>query len=683
MTNPLLAITHAPNFSAIKPEHIEPAISQLIADNLASLEKLLAQTEYTWECLIEPIEHNEDKLSRAWSAVSHLHAVMNQDALRDAYNACLPKLTAYATQLGQNKKLYEAYKSIQQSQAYTKFSTAKKKSLDNDILDFELSGVHLDEDKKQQYKELSEQLSQLTTQFEQNLMDATDNWEHLVVNVDDLRGVPEWAISQAKQKAQSKEMTGYLLGIDFPTYYAVVTYCENRELRELLYTAYCTRASDVGPQAGKWDNSSVMVDIIKKRHALAQLLGYGCYAERSLVKKMAVATQDVLAFLYDLVKRSRPQAKEEFATLRQYVTETFGVSLLAPWDLSFYAEKYQQQKLQVDQEAYRAYFPIDKVLKGLFEICQRLYDIRVEAITDRDVWHKDVRVFALYDEHNNLRAECYLDLYAREKKRGGAWMDECRTRHRCEDHQVQIPIAYITCNFAPASENNPALLSHDEVLTLFHEMGHGLHHMLTTINISGVSGINGVAWDAVELPSQFFENWCWQKEGLNLISGHYKTNETLPDVMLKNLLAAKNYNSAMAMLRQLEFALFDFRLYSEIDEGVDNLDVTHIQKVLDDVRKAVAVVPVATFNRFQHGFSHIFAGGYAAGYYSYKWAEVLAADAFAKFEEQGIFDKATGHAFLNCILEKGGSEDALDLFKAFRGREPNVDALLRHSGIKS
>lgn len=503
-------------------------------------------------------------------------------------------------------------------------------------------------------------------------------WTKLVTDEAGLAGMPESALAAAKAQAEAKELEGYLLTLDIPSYLPVMTYCDNQALREEMYRAYSTRASDQGPNAGKWDNSKVMEEILALRHELAQLLGFENYAFKSLATKMAENPQQVLDFLTDLAKRARPQGEKELEQLRAFAKAEFGVDELQPWDIAYYSEKQKQHLYSISDEQLRPYFPEYKAVNGLFEVVKRIYGITAKERKDVDVWHPDIRFFELYDENNELRGSFYLDLYARENKRGGAWMDDCVGQMRKADGSLQKPVAYLTCNFNRPVNGKPALFTHDEVITLFHEFGHGLHHMLTRIETAGVSGISGVPWDAVELPSQFMENWCWEPEALAFISGHYETGEPLPKELLDKMLAAKNYQAALFILRQLEFGLFDFRLHAEFrpDQGAKILET------LAEIKKLVAVVPSPSWGRFPHAFSHIFAGGYAAGYYSYLWADVLAADAFSRFEEEGIFNRETGQSFLDNILSRGGSEEPMDLFKRFRGREPQLDAMLEHYGIK-
>ena len=678
MSNPLLNMSGLPPFARIKPEHVEPAIDTLLTENRRRVEQLLSGTrEYTWDNLVQPLEDMDDRLSRVWSPVSHMNSVVNSDALREAYNACLPKLSEYGTEMGQNVALYQAYKTIKDSKDFDSLDSAQQKVIDNALRDFHLSGVDLTEDKKARFKEIRQQLSQLTTKFEENVLDATQGWTRLIEDESRLAGLPESAQAMARQAAVQKELDGWLFTLDFPSYFAVMSYADDRELRSEMHQAYVTRASDQGPNAGKWDNSQVMEEILALRHELAQLLGYQSYAERSLVTKMADTPQRVLGFLHDLAKRSKADANRELQELEEFARAEHNVKSLEPWDIGYYSEKLRQHTYAISQEELKPYFPETSVIHGMFEVVKRLYGITIKQVDGTETWHPDVRFYEIRDEQEKLRGEFYLDLYARENKRGGAWMDDCIGRKRNADQTVQTPVAYLTCNLTPPIGDDPAMFTHDEVITLFHEFGHGLHHMLTCVDHVAVSGINGVAWDAVELPSQFMENWCWEKEALDVIASHYKTVEKLPDELYNKMYAAKNFQAGMQMVRQLEFAMFDFRLHHEYEPAKG----AHIQRTLDEVRQEVAVIKPAAYNRFQHGFTHIFAGGYAAGYYSYKWAEVLSADAFSLFEEQGIFNHQTGLKFLHAVLEQGGTREPMELFVEFRGREPQIDALLRHNGI--
>jgi len=677
MPNPLLEQHTLPPFSAIAPEHVEPAITQLIERNKQSIDDLLASNEiYTWDNLLQPIEELEDELSRAWSPVSHLNSVRNSDALREAYNACLPLLSEYGTWMGQHARLCAAYQQIADSKQFATLDAAKRKAIEHALRDFRLAGVSLPPSEKSKYGELRQRLSKLGSSFGENVLDATNAWSRQV-DREELEGLPETALANAKQAAELAGKGDYLINLEFPSFSPVLNYCHNRELREEIYTANCTRASDQGPHAGQWDNTALIQETLALRQELAQVLGFENYAELSLATKMADSTDSVVEFLQQLAEKSQPQAEAEWNELAEFARKDNALSSLQAWDVSYYSEKLRQNRYQVSQEDIRPYLPVNRVLTGLFEVVHRLYGIDVREVESFDSYDPSVKLFELLSGEEVI-ARFYLDLFARAHKRGGAWMDNCRVRRQTLEG-LQIPVAYLVCNFTPPVGNKPALLSHTELTTLFHEFGHGLHHMLTRQTVAAVSGINGVAWDAVELPSQFLENWCWEKEALSFISGHHETGEPLPEELLDKLLAARNFQSGMAMVRQLEFALFDFRLHREWGSGSFN----SAQALLDEVRKQVAVTTTPEFNRFQNSFSHIFAGGYAAGYYSYKWAEVLSADAFSRFEEEGIFNPQTGADFKTGILEAGSSKEPMELFVAFRGREPSVAPLLRHSGIST
>ncbi|PXZ03347.1 oligopeptidase A [Gilliamella apicola] len=674
MTNPLLSNSPLPRFSQIKPEHVLPAIKETLNNCRKTIESVLEQhSEFTWDNLIQPLDEMDEKFSRAWSPVSHLNSVKNSPELREAYEACLPLLSEYSTWVGQHKPLYQAYKQLKDSKHYENLSKAQKKVIDNALRDFELSGIGLSEDKQKRYGEIVAKLSELSSQYSNNVLDATMGWSKLISNVEDLAGMPESALTAAKEQAKAKDQEGWLLTLDIPSYLPVMTYCDNRDLRFELYQAYNTRASDQGPDAGKWDNTEIIKQILSLRAELAQLLGFTTYADKSLATKMAETTTQVTEFLNDLARKAKPQGEKELADLKRYAYEYFGASDIKPWDIAYYSEKQKQHLYTINDEELRPYFPEQRVVNGLFAVVQRIFGITAKQRHDVEVWAPEVKFYDLYDATGELKGSFYLDLYAREHKRGGAWMDDCIGRMRFADGHIQKPVAYLTCNFNRPIGDKPALFTHNEVTTLFHEFGHGLHHMLTEIDVSSVAGINGVPWDAVELPSQFLENWCWQPEALEFISGHYQTGEPLPQQMLEKMLDAKNFQAALFILRQLEFGLFDFKLHSD--------KTSDILETLKQVRQQVAVVPTVDWGRFPHAFSHIFAGGYAAGYYSYLWAEVLSADAFSRFEEDGIFNQNTGNAFLDNILSQGGSDEPMTLFKNFRGREPQLEALLRHYGI--
>ncbi|MEZ8412361.1 oligopeptidase A [Vibrio splendidus] len=680
MSNPLLTFTDLPPFSQIKPEHVKPAVEQVIEECRNKIEQVLeGNTSPSWDNLVAPIEEVDDRLGRIWSPVSHMNSVMNSDELRDAYESCLPVLSEYGTWVGQHKGLFEAYKVIKASEAFSALNQAQQKTITDALRDFELSGIGLPADEQHRYGEISKRQSELGSQFSNNVLDATMGWSKQITDVAELAGMPESALAAAQAAAEAKEQEGYLLTLDIPSYLPVMTYCDNQELRKELYEAYVTRASDRGPNAGKWDNTEIITEQLKLRHEIARMLGFSTYSEKSLSTKMAETPDQVLGFLNDLAVKAKPQGEREVEELRQFAEKEFGVSELNLWDIAYYSEKQKQNLFEISDEELRPYFPESNAVSGLFEVLNRVFGMSVTEREGVDTWHDSVRFFDIFDATGTLRGSFYLDLYAREHKRGGAWMDDCRGRRITQSGELQTPVAYLTCNFNRPVGDKPALFTHDEVVTLFHEFGHGIHHMLTQVDAGAVSGINGVPWDAVELPSQFLENWCWEEEALSFISGHFETGEALPKEMLEKMLAAKNFQSAMFILRQLELGLFDFTLHTEYDPEVG----ARVLETLADVKSKVSVLPSLDWNRFSHSFGHIFAGGYSAGYYSYLWAEVLSADAFSAFEEEGIFNTETGNRFLNNILEMGGSEEPMELFKRFRGREPQIDAMLRHAGIQA
>ena len=674
-TNPLLSHADLPAFSDIKPEQVTPALDQVLQTNRQWLEQTLANnTGFTWNNLVTPLNEAGNRLERMWSPVSHMNAVVNTDELRKAYNANLPKLSDYHTEIGQNEVLYNAIKSIRETEQG--LNAAQLKDLDDSLLSFKLSGIGLPAEQKARFKDLNQQLSQLNSKFSDNVLDATNAWSKHITDVQDLEGLPESALEMAAQTAQQRGLDGWVITLHFPSYIAVMTYANNRQLREELYQAYTTRASELGANP-EWDNTQVMQDILQLRREEAQLLGYATYADLSLATKMAENPQAVLSFLEDLAQRSKPFAEQEFAEIQAFAREHYGLEQVKVWDVPYISEKIKQARFDFSEEDLKPYFPADCVIEGLFSLVQQLFGIHIQQVTEGvDLWHSDVRFYHVYDKQGQLQAKFYLDLYARQHKRGGAWMsDFCGRFQRAEG--LQIPVAFMTCNSAAPVGDKPALFTHDEVVTLFHEFGHGLHHMLTQVDYPDIAGINGVEWDAVELPSQFMENWCWERSVLNRISGHWQTGEPIPDDLYNKMQAARHFQTAMATVRQLEFAIFDMRLHMDTQAA----EAGRAQALLNEVRQQVAVVPYPAFNRMANTFTHVFAGGYAAGYYSYKWAEVLSADAFARFEEEGLFDAGVGEAFLQEVLQVGGSRPAMESFIAFRGRKPQVDALLRHSGL--
>lgn len=690
MNNPLInlgdvsQLNQLADFNLIQAEHFLPALEARLADYKQLLAQCLKEDLITWESFYLPLEAAEDKLELTWRAINHLNNVANTEAIRTAYQACLPKMTEFSSWLGQHKGLYAATRQLQ-SQSKN-LSQAQQQSLENSLLSFRLAGISLPEKEQAEFAANQQRLAELSNQFSNNVLDATQAFTKLITDEKDLAGLPATALASAKQTAEAKGKTGWLFTLDFPSYLPLMTYAENRQLRQEVYLAFVTRASELGLQADKLDNSQQMEEIMQLRLIQAQLLGYKNYSELSLARKMATSTDEVMNFLQELAEKAYPQAQAEMQELADFAKQEAAgqesLEKLEAWDIAFYSEKLRQQKFNLSQEEVRPWFPAPQVISGLFKLTQQLFDVEITQQADFPSWNEQVTYYQV-SYQGEVISGFYLDLYAREGKRGGAWMAEAKNR-RITDQGTQLPIAFLNCNFTPPVGDEPSLLTHTEVLTLLHEFGHGLHHLLTQVDVSAVAGINGVAWDAVELPSQFMENFAWQAEGLAHLASHIETGEPLPAEMLDKLLAAKNFQAAMALVRQLEFALFDFKLHLSTEAP----NAAKIQQLLDEVRQQVSVVPLAEENRFQHAFSHIFAGGYAAGYYSYKWAEVLSADAFAAFEEanasgQSLINSAMGEKFKQAILAKGGSQPAMDLFVEFRGRKPSLDALLRHSGISA
>jgi oligopeptidase A len=670
MTNPLLSDQPLPAFGAIEAEHVEPAVRGLLDENRAAIAALLDAGADGWDSLVVPIERMHHRLARAWSPVGHLNGVMNGEALRAAYNACLPLLTAYHTELGQNERLWAAYQRVA-DRSGASLAPEQRKVVENSLRDFRLAGVSLPPERKQRFGAVMERLAIAQAKFDENVLDATHAWSRHVTDSAELEGLPANAIERAREAATAAGQDGWLLSLDAPTYQAVLSHAVSEPLRREFYEAWVTRASDRGPHAGQWDNGPLMAEILALRHEAASLVGFANFAEYSLATKMARDPAEVIEFLLELARVGKPAAEREFAEL-----ERFAGRALASWDVAFFSERLRKERLQVSEEALRPYFPLPRVLAGLFTVVHRLYGVRIVANPSVETYHPDVRYFEVLDRDDTPRGGFFLDLYARPKKRGGAWMDECVGRIRLEG-STALPIAYLVCNFSPPSGNQPVLLTHYEVLTLFHEFGHGLHHMLTRVDVPSVAGINGVPWDAVELPSQFMENFAWRDEVLPLVSAHVETGEPLPHEMLARLQASRSFQAGMQTVRQLEFALFDFRLHAEYRPDQPQ----RIAETLAEVRDTVSVLRPPEFNRFPHSFQHVFSGGYAAGYYSYKWAEVLSADAFGAFEEHGVFDQGTARRFLASILERGGSRDAMEAFVEFRGRKPRIEPLLRQMGL--
>ncbi|MBO9661760.1 M3 family metallopeptidase [Dokdonella sp.] len=677
--NPLLAAHGLPRFSAIRPEHVEPAIDALLADYRTRIDALLASDaprDFAGVVLLG--EELEDRLNRAWAPVSHLHGVADSEALRKAYAAAQEKIVEHASELGQNRALYAAVKAVDDAPATKGLPRAARTLVEHELRDFKLAGVALEEPARSRFREIENELARLATEFEEAVLDATDAWSETLSDEAQLAGIPASGRAVLRAYAEEKQQDGWRVTLKQPSVQAVLTYADDRALRERVYTAYQTRASDQGPTAGTFDNSARIEKILALRHEAAQLLGFRDASEESLTTNMAPSPETVFAFLYDLAARAKPVAMRELAELRAFAADELGIADLQPWDVGYAAEKLREKKYALNEEELKPYFALDAVLDGFFEIVRRVFGVSLRVREDVDVWHPDVRYYDLLDATGRVFAGAYVDLYARSGKRGGAWMDVCVNRFvRADDGGTQLPVAFLTCNFAPPTRETPSLLTHDDVLTLFHEFGHGLHHLLTEVDYPGVAGISGVEWDAVELPSQFMENFGWQREALDLFARHWQTGEKLPDELFARMQAARHFQAGMFLVRQLEFGLFDFRIHREFDpaRGARALEI------LREVREEVAVIRPPEWQRFPHAFTHIFAGGYAAGYYSYLWAEVLSADAFERFEQAGVFDRATGEAYRKSILAVGGSRPALESFVEFRGREPKPDALLRSYGL--
>ncbi len=671
-TNPLLDFSGLPRFDAIQPEHIAPAIDALLAEAEAAVTTAETVTPLTWATFADPLDDATERLWRAWGQVGHLQAVVNTPALREAYNANLPKVTRFGSALGQNLALYQQYRALAAAPEAAQYDPARRKVLENALRDFRLGGAELDDAGKARYRAIREELSALSATFSQNVLDATDAWSLHVEDRAELAGLPDDVIAAARTAAEKDGLNGWKLTLQMPCYIPVQTYAEHRPLREALYRANAVRASEFGDAA--LDNSDNIDRVLALRAELAALLGFANYAEYSIATKMAEDAPQVLGFLRDLAARAKPYAQRDRAELEAFARDELGLTALDAWDLAFAAEKLKQARYSYSEQDMKQYFTEPKVLDGLFSVIRSLYGLEVQP-DSAPVWHPDVRFFRVVDAQGALVGQFYLDLYAREGKRGGAWMDDCRNRRETAAG-VQTPLVYLVCNFGKGAAGQPATFSHSDVTTLFHEMGHGLHQLLTRIGELGVAGINGVEWDAVELPSQFMENFCWEWERVQAMTAHVTTGEPLPRALFDRMLAARNFQSGMFTVRQLEFALFDMQLHSDFDPTQDS-----VQALLERVRDEVAVNRPPAWNRFPNQFSHIFAGGYAAGYYSYKWAEVLSADAYAAFEEAPDKVTETGQRFRDEVLSRGGSRSAAENFAAFRGRAPTVDALLRHNGM--
>lgn len=677
--NPLLQFGTMPNFADFRPTHLKPAIDYLMAYQKEVVQFVSGQDTITWENFYLPLQTAQNKLDRAWHVASHLSSVKDSDALRDAYDQSEAALTEHSTWLGMYRPLYDGFVKLKNSGDYANYSQAQKQAIDNALRDFKLSGIDLPADKAQRFKTINTKLSELTTQFDKNMLDAVDGFELIVTDKTKLAGLSEMALEQAAKSAKDKGKKGYRFTLNYPSYSAVMTYADDRNLRKQMYEAYTTQASDKGPNAKKWDNTPVINEILALRYELAQLLGFNTYADYALVTRMAKSPAIVTGFLNKLLAHARPKGKTELDTLKTY-GKKLGIDDFQPWDFSYLSEKQRNERYSIDDEMIREYFVEDKVLAGLFDIAHQLFGITIKEQNDRQkatakVWHPDVRVFDVHRGNQKIAA-FYMDLYARENKSGGAWMNSAIERKKDSDGSIQMPVAHIVCNFSKPVDGKPSLLLHDEVTTLFHEFGHSIHQMLTQIDVMAVSGINGVAWDAVEFPSQLLENWTWDKKALKLLSAHHKTGEHLSDDLIGKMIAAKNYQAAVYMVRQLEYGLFDFRLNLEYDPKRDNLAI-----IRDEIKKTVSILNEPEWTRTANSFSHVFSGGYAAGYYSYMWADVLSSDAFTKFEQTGIFNPQTGREFWQAFLSQGGSKDPMAMFVDFMGRTPDPDALLKSRDI--
>ncbi len=673
MENPLTDFSSLPRFAAIRPGHVLPAIESLVAEGRAAIEALATTGgEPTWEGFVEPLETANERLARAWAQVSHLNAVVNSPELREAYNAALPVVTQFATEQGQDLRLFGRFKALAASPGFARLPAARRRLVDNELRDFRLGGAELADAAKARFAKLQEELAALASRFQDNVLDATNDFALHVTDPAQLSGIPADVVETARQAAAKEGREGWKLTLHMPCYQPVMQYADHHPLRERMYRAYFTRASEFGRP--EWDNTALIASILDKRAEVASLLGYGTYAGVSLATKMAASPEEVIAFLEDLGRRARPFAERDMAEVEDFARRELHLAEVRAWDVAWVSEKLRQARYAFSDLEVKRYFPEEAVLGGLFRVIETLYGVRVRP-AKAETWHPDVKFFAIEDASGALVGQFYLDLYARDSKRGGAWMDDARNRRRLAGG-VQTPVTFLTCNFSSPVGGEPAHFTHREVITLFHEFGHGLHQLLTRVDDLGVSGIAGVEWDAVELPSQFMENFCWEWDVLSHMSRHGDTGEPLPRALYDKMVAAKNFQSGMQFVRQIEFALFDMRLHHDFDRAADS-----VQALMERVRQRVAVVHPPEWNRFPNQFSHIFGGGYAAGYYSYKWAEVLSADAFGAFEEEGVLNPATGARFRDEVLGVGGSRPALESFVAFRGREPRMDALLRHNGM--
>jgi len=673
MSNPLLDFSGLPRFTEIRPEHVEPAVDMLIAEGRATIERLAApDREPRWETFVTPLEDANERLARAWAQVSHLNAVMNTPALREAYNAALPRITQFFTEQGQDQRLHAGFRRLREGPEYESLTPARRRFVENELRDFRLGGAELPPAEKGRLREVKEELAKLSSRFQDNLLDATNAFGLYVTDPAELSGIPPDVVEAAREAARKDGREGAKLTLHMPCYLPVMQYADHHGLRERMYRAYVTRASEFGP--AQWDNAPNIERILRLRAEAARLLGYSSYAEVSLATKMAGSAEEVLAFLDGLAARARPFAERDMEELRGFARGDLNLADVRACDIPYVSEKLRQARYAFSDQEVKRYFPENEVLAGMFRLVEALYGLRIRAAAAA-TWHPAVRFFEIVDAGGTVVGRFYLDLYAREGKRGGAWMDDAVNRRRIGD-RVQTPVAFLTCNFSAPVGGNPALFTHDEVTVLFHEFGHGLHQLLTQVDDIGVAGLNGVEWDAVELPSQFMENFCWEWDVVEPMTRHAQTGERIPRSLFERMLAAKNFQSGMQFVRQLEFALFDMRLHHGFDPASQS-----VTAVLEDVRRKVAVYPVPAYNRFATQFSHVFAGGYAAGYYSYKWAEVLSSDAYAAFEEAGVLNPEVGARFRREVLGAGGSRPALESFVAFRGRRPQIDALLRHNGM--
>ena len=675
-TNPLLVASGLPKFQSIRPEHVEPAITHILGEYRAGIDAMLGNGQpRLFHNTVMLAERLGDRLSRAWSPVSHLHGVMDSEALRIAYASAQEKLVAFNTELGQNREFYSSIAAVQQSSDFAELPRAARTLVEHEIRDFTLSGVALEEPARTRYREISSELARLSTEFEEAVLDSTDAWSEHITDESMLVGIPESGRATLRAYAQDKDLDGWLVTLKQPSVQAVQTYADDRELRARVYRAYSTRASELAND-GKFDNANRIEQLLALNHESAGLLGFANAAEESLETKMAASPERVLEFLRDLAGRAKPRAEAELEELRAYAASELAIHDLQPWDVAYASEKLREQKYSLNEEELKPYFPLPAVIEGLFGVVKSLFGVELHEREGVETWHANAHYYDVVDADGHVIAGAYVDLYARSGKRGGAWMDVCASRFRDGD-TMQLPVAYLVCNFAPPTGSAPSLLTHDDVVTLFHEFGHGLHHILTEVDYPGVSGISGVEWDAVELPSQFMENFAWTREGLDLFARHYKTGEKLPSELFDRMQAARHFHSGLFLVRQLEFALFDFRLHLEFDPTTGS----RLMEILGEVRDEVAVMRAPEWNRFPHAFTHIFSGGYGAGYYSYLWAEVLSADAFGRFEQEGVFSREIGEAYRKAILSVGGSRPALESFVEFRGREPSPDALLRSYGL--